>query len=66
MRNFRKVLYILITCFISGYGAYFAYTAFFEGTLFNVIAGLLISAVGIVGLFGTCRGKTQDNNEGRG
>ncbi|EEA95015.1 hypothetical protein SAMN05444141_103764 [Pseudovibrio denitrificans] len=66
MRNFRKVLYVLITCFISGYGAYFAYTAFYDGTLFNVIAGLLISAVGIVGLYGTFRGKTQDNNEGRG
>ncbi|SFK01121.1 hypothetical protein SAMN04488518_101749 [Pseudovibrio ascidiaceicola] len=60
MRNFRKVLYVLITCFISAYGAYFAYTSFYEGTLFNVIAGALICTVGIIGLYGTFRGNPQD------
>ncbi|GHB24161.1 hypothetical protein GCM10007094_10250 [Pseudovibrio japonicus] len=57
MRNFRKVLYVLITCFLSAYGAYFAYSSFYQGTLFNVVAGVFICAVGIIGLYGTFRGN---------
>ncbi|KZL19296.1 hypothetical protein PsAD2_02047 [Pseudovibrio axinellae] len=62
MRNFRSILYVIITCFISGYGAYFAYTAFYEGTVFNVIAGAFICMAGLVGLYGTFSGKSRDPN----
>ncbi|SDR22201.1 hypothetical protein [Pseudovibrio sp. Tun.PSC04-5.I4] len=60
MRNFRNILYVSVTCFLSGYGAYFAYTAFYQGSVFNVIAGTLICLVGVFGLYGTFFGKPND------
>ncbi len=61
MRRFRKLLYMLIICFVTAYGAYFAYTSFYQGTLFNVIAGLFICAVGLIGMTSTLRGKKQND-----
>lgn len=60
MLNVRRFLYIFITCLISAYGAYFAYRSFLEGTVFNVVAGVLICVVGLVGLYGTFFSKPRD------